>query len=298
MRPVSFPDPGATSGQRVSFVAPRLTPRLCLTITAWVLLARPATPAPSSRPAPARAGQLEDLQKPPSESKGRTEPVVISRGAKGAQVLFLAGAKGDANCYAVVDVAAAQAAVIDPGRQRAPAMKEYCDGRGIRISHVLVTHSHGDHIGGLEYLIRTTEAKIVIHRVEAESLPDNCRPFEHGKPTAVHDRFLFRTDEQTVDVGTARFRVLLIPGHTLASLAYELPEAKMVFTGDVLFQGTVGNTDLARSAGLVCLVAYTKAGLFTLDDQTRVLPGHGQFTTIERERRTNPFLGEKTRGGP
>jgi glyoxylase-like metal-dependent hydrolase (beta-lactamase superfamily II) len=216
-------------------------------------------------------------------------PLMIHRTPAGLELYFLAERPGEANGYAIIEPAARQAAVVDPGSRNGQWLRDWLKKQSLDVAYVLITHAHADHLGGLEGFLRDTSAVVVIHRVEFDRLPDSCKSYR-DRSAPERQRFLFRTDEQVIEFGGVRLRTILIPGHTLASLAYEWVGQDIVFTGDTLFRGSVGRTDGPGAAGEACLIAYIRAGLLTLDDRTRVLPGHGPFTTIGRERMSNPFL--------
>jgi hydroxyacylglutathione hydrolase len=226
------------------------------------------------------------------------EPVVVYDNAtQGAKVLFLAetasNASLEANCYAVVDTRAAVAAVVDPGRLSGRRMHQYLESKHVRITHILLTHAHDDHASGLDYLLRHTASQVVLSRAEAQILPI-LRPVPPAtRPADVPDyttRFVFVPDEASVSCGSLKVQVLLTPGHTFGSQCYYLPDNGLVFTGDTLFRNGIGRTDLPASAGRESLVAYVRAKILVLPDAVQILPGHGSFSTIEREKATNQFL--------
>lgn len=222
-------------------------------------------------------------------------PLLIHESTTGAQLFLVPEQPGNANCYALVDPAAKQAAVIDPGGRSSQAMADYLRSRGIRVRYVLITHAHTDHVSHLDYYLTHTQADVVIHPVELQLLRDRRKSNGHDPDGLDARGCLLRTDEQTIEFAPVRLKALLIPGHTLASLAYSWVGEDIVFSGDALFRGSIGRTDLPGNAGEACLVAYIRAKLLSLDDRVRVLPGHGASTTIGRERTANPFLRDERR---
>lgn len=226
------------------------------------------------------------------------EPAAVyDNTTQGAKVLFLAETASntslEANCYAVVDTRTAVAAVIDPGHLSGHRMQQYLESKHVRITHILLTHAHEDHVSGLDYLLHHTAAQVVLSRAEAQILP-TLRPAPPAtRPADVPDlttRLVFVPDEASISCGSLRIQVLLTPGHTFGSQCYYLPDNALVFTGDTLFRNGIGRTDLPASAGRESLVAYVRAKVLVLPDAVQILPGHGSFSTIEREKATNQFL--------
>jgi glyoxylase-like metal-dependent hydrolase (beta-lactamase superfamily II) len=195
------------------------------------------------------------------------------------------------NCYLVADPQTAEAAVIDPAWDGGKILAAAA-GRGWRIGHLWYTHAHFDHIGG---------AAAVADALNPPPLVA-MHPADHGlwQTGGGGAAFGFRIDpgpEPSLDLDTFRslklggevFEVRLTPGHTPGSVVFYCPAAGVLFSGDTLFQGSVGRTDLPGADG-AALLAGIRAQIFSLPDGTRVLSGHGPETTVGEERRSNPFV--------
>lgn len=196
------------------------------------------------------------------------------------------------NCYIVGDTESGRAVVIDPVDE-APRIHAAASEAGWTIALILATHGHFDHVLAGKDLKAITGAPFAIHEesmVFLDNLPETGLRFIGALfPEAVTpDRFL-TTEPETIEVGAIRLETLYTPGHSPGHIAFYMPEQRIVFSGDTLFKGSVGRTDLLGSdQGL--LMRSIREKLLTLDDDVRVLAGHMGETTIGEERRTNPFL--------
>lgn len=192
------------------------------------------------------------------------------------------------NCY-VVHNQDGHAFLIDPGCDWRPILDAI---RGLRISDILITHAHWDHIGGVGPLKEETGAKVWAPKLEADWLGDpelNLSAgtgFWHEPVTAPPPDELLSGGERIRLLGE-EIEVLPTPGHSPGHLSYRMGD--VVFGGDALFAGSVGRTDLPGGDPKTLLHSIREQ-LFTLDPETTVLPGHGPTTTIGLEIETNPFL--------
>jgi glyoxylase-like metal-dependent hydrolase (beta-lactamase superfamily II) len=191
------------------------------------------------------------------------------------------------NCYVVrASRAAAEAVVIDPGGNVAELRLELAR-MGAACSAILITHGHWDHLLGVADLADGTGAPVYMAEDERgllENLPDLV-PAEVAARPYTADSFL-RGDE-TLDLAGITFETLRVPGHSPGHLAYHADGC--LFSGDVLFAGSVGRTDLP-GADWDTLVASLRMLADRFPAETRVYPGHGPPTTLGAELERNPFL--------
>jgi len=192
------------------------------------------------------------------------------------------------NCYFVIDEATAECAIIDPGEE-AGLIAHKLQAEGVRPVGIWLTHAHLDHVLGVARLKADTGVPVYLHPADRE-LYDHAvqQGLAFGvavDPPPPPDRPLAAGD--TVQVGELRFTVRHAPGHSPGSVC--LVGEGVVFTGDVLFAGSIGRTDLP-GGDFDTLVRSIERELLTLPDSTIVYSGHGPETTIGRERRANPFL--------
>jgi glyoxylase-like metal-dependent hydrolase (beta-lactamase superfamily II) len=197
-------------------------------------------------------------------------------------VQAFAGGPIDALCYLVADQQAGEALVIDAPGDIASAVLDRARELGVRIIAIVATHGHFDHILDLAELKARTSATVSVHRADAGMLerPSTAPfPLPIEIPAVVPDRLLAEGD--AVTVGGMRFSVLSTPGHTPGSICLLSDDGATLFTGDTLFAGGWGRTDLP--GGSVEQLERSLARLGALPADTRVYPGHGSSTAIGRE---------------
>lgn len=199
------------------------------------------------------------------------------------------------NSYVLWRPERGEAIVVDPGFD-VPAILRLLGSEGLRVAAIFNTHGHADHIAGNAPMKRAhPDAPLLIGRDDAPLLLDADANLSAGfgvpliSPPA--DRLL--DEGETLDLAGFRFEIRTIPGHSPGSIVAVCRDFDpgFVIGGDVLFAGSVGRTDLAYGDGPL-LFRGIRSKLFDLPDSTEVWPGHGPTTTIGRERRSNPFVGE------
>lgn len=193
------------------------------------------------------------------------------------------------NCYFAINKETKEALVIDPGEEAARLMQQIRE-QGLTVAAILLTHGHFDHAGAAEELSTLCNAPIYAHEAEKETLESeklNACWMIGRKETYRAD--LFVKDEQELDLAGFHIRVLFTPGHTKGGCCYYFPYENVVFSGDTLFQMSVGRTDL-EGGSMSQIVRSIQEKLMPLPEQTVVYPGHGEATTIETERMYNPYL--------
>jgi hydroxyacylglutathione hydrolase len=196
------------------------------------------------------------------------------------------------NCYVVSCTETREALIIDPGFEtdlEAKTVLKEIDQRKLQVRYIVNTHGHHDHTSGNGIMKRLTGAPILIHEYDAPMLTDSTKNLSvlFGLRTASlppADQMLH--DGDIVQVGDTSLRVLHTPGHSRGSISLLGDDA--VFSGDTLFAGSIGRTDLPSSSYEEITLSLKK--LATLPDHIKVYPGHGPTSTIGEEKRHNPFL--------
>jgi glyoxylase-like metal-dependent hydrolase (beta-lactamase superfamily II) len=206
---------------------------------------------------------------------------------------FPAGPLG-CNCSIVADPESKEALVVDPGGDVEDIVARL-QARGLVTKAIVHTHTHFDHVGGTAALQRATSAPARIHEADEylySILPIQVAMFGMpGSPeTCELDTWL--TDDESIAIGALRVRVIHTPGHTPGSCCFDVrtgDEDAVLFAGDTLFRGSVGRTDL-WGGDHDALLRSVRSKLLTLPEPTRVVCGHGDGTTIGREKRGNPYV--------
>lgn len=187
-----------------------------------------------------------------------------------------------------------EAAVIDPGFFTKEEEEEFIDfvqEQNIVLSHCLLTHAHIDHILGCNILFNKYKLVPILHEKEeivyksAEGIAKM-----YGLGTIKFPGYQCLPENTTqYKIGTINLDILFTPGHSPGSVSFYSQEENLVFSGDVLFEGSIGRTDLP-GGDFNTLIQSIKSELLTLPNETKVYSGHGNFTTIGQEKLTNPFL--------
>jgi glyoxylase-like metal-dependent hydrolase (beta-lactamase superfamily II) len=192
------------------------------------------------------------------------------------------------NCYIVWDQETSQGIVIDPGDDPDKILERIKKNK-IKIEKILVTHSHFDHIGAISALKKELNVDFLAHEedlffIEEEKDAAKRLGVDIDQPPKP-DRFI--KDGEIISVGRFNLKVLHTPGHSPGGVCYLYD--KILFSGDTLFQGSIGRTDL-RKGSLNDLIKSIKNRLYHLPDDTVVYTGHGPLTTIGYEKKFNAFV--------
>lgn len=199
------------------------------------------------------------------------------------------------NTYLVWDPDTKECAVIDPGMsnpQEEKALENFIAGKGLKLTQIINTHLHIDHVAGIPYLKEKYGAPVLAHEGDsflAPGINQQARMFGLDLALGNIEISEYLKDGDKIKIGNGVLEVISVPGHSKGSIALYDPVAKFLISGDALFKGSIGRTDLP-GGDYRELISSIESNLLSLPNNTVVLPGHGPSSTIGEEKQSNPFL--------
>jgi hydroxyacylglutathione hydrolase len=197
------------------------------------------------------------------------------------------------NCYIVRAPGADRAVIIDPGDEAERILGALTALEITTVDAILLTHTHFDHVGAVAEVARATGAPVYVPALETEILANinEYVRFPGFGPFESYDADETVAGGETLELAGLTFEVMFTPGHSPGHVSYAVPEDDALFSGDVLFQGSVGRVDLP-GGDWPTLLASIESLLNAYSPETTVHPGHMGLTTLGAERASNPFLRE------
>jgi len=194
------------------------------------------------------------------------------------------------NCFLVRADGGERAVIVDPGEE-APRLLQAIEDAGVTLDAILLTHTHFDHVGAVAPVARATGAPVYCPQLEVPVLQDVMAyvPWPGFGPYESWDPEHTVAGGETLELAGLTFDVVFTPGHSPGHVTYAVRDEGALFSGDVLFQDSVGRIDLPGGDGPTLMRSIATL-LDRFDDETVVYPGHMGITTLGRERATNPFL--------
>lgn len=201
----------------------------------------------------------------------------------------------DINTYLVFDPDTKECAIIDPGMttpEEEKAIENFIAEKGLTLTHVINTHIHIDHVAGIPFLREKYGAPVLAHEGDKKlgvKIGHQVAAFGLNLDMDTLEISEFVKEGDKIKIGNGVLEVLEAPGHSKGSIGLYDPDGKYLISGDALFQGSIGRTDLP-GGDYDELIDSIENKFLTLPDDTVVFPGHGPATTIGDEKQSNPFL--------
>lgn len=194
------------------------------------------------------------------------------------------------NCSVLGDETTREAIVVDPGDEIG-RIQEILERHGLKVTAIVITHAHLDHIGGAAKLKALTGAPVYLNPNDQElyDMVDVQAQWMGMRPPETTEIDVDAADSSTLKMGATQMTLLHTPGHTQGSLCVWIPAENKLLAGDTLFRDSVGRTDLP-GGDHPQLIRSIHEKLLVLPEEAIVIPGHGEVTTIGREKERNPFL--------
>lgn len=192
-----------------------------------------------------------------------------------------------ANCYIIGCEDTNEVVIVDPGGG-VDIILDVIEKKNLNVKYIILTHGHGDHIGGIVKLKNEINAPILVHKDDEDMLLDSSLNLTSmmsiDKIEIKPDRLL--EDNDIINIGNLEAKIIHTPGHTKGSICIKVKDT--LITGDTLFKGSIGRSDL-YGGDHETLINSIKSKLLILDEDIKVYPGHGDSSTIKYEKKNNPF---------
>jgi hydroxyacylglutathione hydrolase len=199
------------------------------------------------------------------------------------------------NCFLFRRDGSDRALIVDPGEE-APKLLNAIEQLGVELDGILLTHTHFDHVGAVAPVAQATGAEVWVPEIEKPVLADimSFVPWAGFGPYESYDAEHTLKGGETLELAGFEIDVLFTPGHSPGHVTFAIPDEAALFSGDVLFQGSVGRTDLP-GGDWNTLLESIRTLVDSFPPETTVFPGHMGITTLGAERASNPFLAELAR---
>jgi len=199
------------------------------------------------------------------------------------------------NCFVFREEGSDRAVIVDPGEE-APRLLASIEEMGVQLDAILLTHTHFDHVGAVAPLARATGAEVWVPQIEREVLANinDYVPWPDFGPFESWEAEHTVAGGERLELAGFDIDVIFTPGHSPGHVTYSIAAAQTVFSGDVLFEGSVGRVDLP-GGDWPTLLESIRTLVDDLPAETRVCPGHMGATSLGAERASNPFLAELAR---